>query len=93
VSVTTGLQFSAAVQSDGTLWAWGGANLTGGTARNVPGRLGSERRWRSVFAVADRALVVTRRGELYGWGSNTLHSLGLDGDSFALPQRIEFAAP
>jgi alpha-tubulin suppressor-like RCC1 family protein len=81
--VSAGSGFIVAIQSNGTLWAWGD-NFSGqlGTASLtstsspvlVSGPAGAS--WATVSAGAAHALGITTTGQLYAWGANTQGQLG-----------------
>ena len=72
--------YTAAIKSNGTLWAWGlnsqgqyGDGTT--TTRNIPTRVGFESNWSSV-AVSSSTLSIKTDGSLWAWGSNGNGQLG-----------------
>ena len=82
--------FSAAIRTDGTLWAWG-SNYAGvlgdGTNFNqngssVPKQVGADANWKSVAAggayYGDLAYIIALRsdGSRWSWGGNNLGQLG-----------------
>jgi alpha-tubulin suppressor-like RCC1 family protein len=80
VSVTAGSDHTVAVQTDGSLWAWGG-NISGqlgdGTvnARTQPTRIGTAT-WASVAAGSDFTVAVRTDATLWAWGYNMYGELG-----------------
>ena len=94
-SVAAGQFFSLAVQSDGSLWAWGrntdGQLGTGGTASaSTPQRVGNLNTWASVSAGSSTSLATRTDGSLWSWGSNSGGLLGTDSvaDRAFTPQRV-----
>lgn len=73
--VSCGYNFSAAIKTDGTLWAWG-YNNSGqlGNDTNIkyssPVQIGSLTNWAQVFAGYATVAAVKTDGTLWGWGSN-----------------------
>jgi alpha-tubulin suppressor-like RCC1 family protein len=84
VSVSAGLNYSVALTTKGTMYAWG-VNEFGNLGvkdtknRNVPTRvrgLKNKKVWK-ISAGACHCLAVTEQGELYSWGRNACGELGL----------------
>lgn len=81
LSVSAGADFSIALKTDGTLWAWG-ANSSGqlgdGTTSNktIPTQIGTATNWTSI-ATGD-AFVIAKKsnGTLWAWGNNASGQLG-----------------
>ena len=83
-SVSGGINHSLAVQSDGTLWAWGsnssgrtGLGITSGTTL-VPTQVGAGANWVSASVGVHYSLAVQSDGTLWAWGSNASGQTGLD---------------
>lgn len=81
-TVSTGWEFTVAVKSDGSLWAWGKNDVgqlgLGDTDdRHVPTQIGSATDWATVSAGMEHALAIKTTGELYAWGVNDKAQLGL----------------
>jgi len=81
--VSAGSIHSLALQSDGTLWAWGdnlraptGLGTTTGT-QNTPAQVGTATNWTQVSAGVQHSLGIRADGTLWAWGSNTLGRTGL----------------
>jgi alpha-tubulin suppressor-like RCC1 family protein len=72
---------TAALKTDGTLWAWG-YNLNGqvgdGTTSNriSPAQVGSDNRWASVAAGFYFTVAIKTDGTLWAWGANSSGQLG-----------------
>ncbi len=90
---------SCAIVVDGTLWCWG-ENEEGqlgqgdehpGAPSNVPLRVGDANDWRRVATGQGHTCGIRGPGDLYCWGRNTDHELGL-GDvaenQYRVPQRV-----
>lgn len=80
-SVAAGTNHSAAVKSDGTLWAWGrnqsGQLGQGDTAnRSSPVQVGSLTNWSSVEAGSDNTFAVKTDGTIWAWGTGGSGVLG-----------------
>ena len=74
-AVAAGAFHTAAVRSDGTLWAWGWngyGQLGDGTldSRNAPQLIDTNAVWRAVTAGHSHTLALREDGTLWGWGAN-----------------------
>jgi uncharacterized repeat protein (TIGR01451 family) len=81
LSVSAGDFHTAAIKSDGTLWAWGWNNngqLGDGTTnqRTSPIQVGTDTDWLSVSAGGDHVIAVKSDGTLWAWGWNIRGQLG-----------------
>ena len=81
VTVAAGYYHSAAIRSDGTLWAWGlngNGQLGDGTTTNssTPVQIGSDTNWASVAAGFNYTMAIRTDGTLWGWGHNAFGRLG-----------------
>lgn len=86
--VSASHQFSFAIKTDGTLWAWGadadGALGTGDlTNYSSPVQIGAQTYWTDIQAssnVSDSRFVLSvgNSGRLYSWGTNLWGQLGLN---------------
>ena len=98
--IATAGNFSLAVKTDGTLWAWG-ENTTGqlGTgdtlARSSPVQIGTLSNWSKVVCSANditntinSALAIKTDGTLWAWGINTAGRLG-DGTTIARSSPVQ----
>ncbi len=77
---TGGERQSLAIQSDGSLWAWG-TNSAGemGIAAPfsyTPVKVNNDLNWRKVYANYGHTLALKANGELWGWGENGNYQLG-----------------
>ncbi|MDX1250997.1 MAG: Ig-like domain-containing protein [Gammaproteobacteria bacterium] len=93
-AVTAGEVHTVALQTDGTLWAWGynGVGQLGdGTTVNksTPTRIGTANTWASVVAGSTHTVALQTDGTLWAWGYNLAGQLG-DGTSVTkyTPTRI-----
>lgn len=79
--VVSGRLFTVAIQSDGTLWAWGenvqGQLGDGSTSdSNVPIKVNSDTDWKDVAVGDYHTLALKADGTLYAWGKNDDGQLG-----------------
>lgn len=76
------IDVTAAVKTDGSLWAWGN-NASyqlglGDTAnRSSPTRIGSDTDWQTVRVGSAHMIALKTNGTLWSWGMNTTGQLGL----------------
>lgn len=96
--ISGGFNFSVAIKSDGTLWAWGlnaYGQLGDGTtvSKLVPTRIGTGTNWVSVAAGAYHTVALKADGTLWAWGYNGNGQLG-DGTTTIklVPTRIGSAS-
>jgi alpha-tubulin suppressor-like RCC1 family protein len=94
-SVSAGWEYTMAIRTDGSLWAWGDNNwwrLGIGTSGNphTPTRVGSETDWASVSAGWDHTAAVKTDGTLWTWGRNDRGQLGIgtSGEERTVPTRV-----
>ena len=81
--VSSGGEFTVAIRSDGTLWAWGvndsGQLGQGNTENsNIPQQIGTDSNWQSIKAGQWHVLATKTDGTLWAWGSNGWGQLGLN---------------
>ena len=80
-TIAAGDDFTVALRTDGSLWAWGHNNvgqLGDGTTtdRTTPKRIGSATDWIAIAARRDHVLALKSDGTLWSWGGNTNGELG-----------------
>ena len=100
--VAAGNNFTLALKSDGSLWAWGWNNSgqlgdSSQTNRNRPVRIGQDRDWVQIAAGAEHSLALKTDGTLWAWGRNNAGQLGLgtmdaSGGGFAGPPALNAPA-
>jgi len=81
IAISSGIQYSLAIGSDGSLWGWGynwHGQIGDGTriSRNIPVRAGDDAGWESVAAGWDHSAAIRKDGTLWTWGSNNAGQLG-----------------
>ncbi len=81
LSESSSAQFSVALKTDGTLWAWGynsyGQLGSGNTTQiNIPTQIGAETDWQKVSTGSDHTLAIKTNGTLWAWGGNYRGQLG-----------------
>ncbi len=79
--VTTGDNFTIALKTDGTLWAWGRNNrgqlgIGSFMDSNIPVQIGSDTDWASISARRFHAVALKTDGTLWAWGYNAFGQLG-----------------
>jgi len=87
VQVTAGSDFSMAIDENGDVWAWGKNNY-GQMAQGDKGddqltplkiTIGNSEKIASITAGTGHILALTKSGDVYGWGSNSLSQIGYRG--------------
>jgi len=79
--ISTGYEYTVAIGTDGSLWAWG-ANWAGqlgeGTTTNklTPTKIGTDTNWTSIFTGENHTIAIKTDGSLWAWGSNYYGQLG-----------------
>ena len=82
--VTTGtLTSTLAIQTPGTLWAWGGNNLgqlgtSNTTNYSSPVQIGVLNTWTQISSGDYNGLAIQSNGTLWSWGSNSFGQLGVN---------------
>ncbi len=84
-----GDNFSLAITSVSTLWAWGldtGGRLgTGATApQSSPVQVGTDTNWSNARAGFEHSLGLKNNGTIWAWGTNTVGSLGIGATTVSL---------
>lgn len=92
--ISCGYDFTVAIKTNGTLWAWGrnGEGQLGDgttTERNTPVQIGTATSWKKVICGYHHTLAIRKNGTLWAWGSNSNGRLG-DGSTVnrKAPKRI-----
>lgn len=80
-TLSAGMDHTVAVQSDGTLWAWGfneSGQLGDGTTaeKQIPTQIGTDSDWKTVSASGNHTLAIKTDGSLWTWGDNLWGQLG-----------------
>ena len=81
-AVSAGSLHTAAIKTDGSLWAWGlnefgQLGLGDTTQRNAPVQVGSAKNWAAVSAGENHTVALENDGSLWAWGLNENGQLGL----------------
>jgi len=97
--VSAGGNHTAAIRTDGTLWAWGLNNdgqLGDGSMgiasyRNAPAQIGTDANWVTVSAGGNHTLGIRTDGSLWAWGDNGNGQLGIGaaGGSLPIPMQVQ----
>jgi alpha-tubulin suppressor-like RCC1 family protein len=80
--ISAGTNFTMAIKSDNTLWAWGvnsnklGLGLGNLANQNLPIQVGTDNNWLTVSAGAVHTLAVKTTGTLWAWGDGQFGQLG-----------------
>jgi hypothetical protein len=81
--VSAGLQFCAAIKTNGTLWSWGynnhgqlGQNISDLILRSSPVQVGALTDWSQVSAGQTFCAAIKTNGTLWAWGRNSSGQLG-----------------
>ncbi len=80
-SLSAGMNHSAGIKNDGTLWMWGNnsnGQLGDGSTidRNVPIQIGTANNWLKVETGAYFTVAIKKDGTLWAWGKNDSGQLG-----------------
>jgi alpha-tubulin suppressor-like RCC1 family protein len=80
--VAAGSNFTVAIESDGSLWAWG-SNSSGQlgvptttTSETTPTQIGNGTTWSAVSAGSDFVVALQSNGTMWAWGDDTDSQLG-----------------
>jgi alpha-tubulin suppressor-like RCC1 family protein len=92
--IVGGEDFTVAVKTDGTLWAWGsnysgqlGDNTT--AYRSTPRQIGTATDWKTVSAGKSHAAAIKTDGTLWAWGSNSYRIVDYTSASYRSTPRQE----
>ncbi len=94
VKVSAGTEFTMALKSDGTLWAWGANNYgqlgaTTPSSSTVPIQVGTDSDWKDVVCGSFHILALKTDSTLWSWGFNASGQLGLGNTTnVSAPQQI-----
>ena len=89
-SVAAGANYTLAIRTDGTLWAWGlneVGQLGNGTTTDhaAPARVGTDANWALVSAGSVHTVAIRTNGTLWAWGWNGHGQLGAGEIAGAMP--------
>jgi alpha-tubulin suppressor-like RCC1 family protein len=75
--------FTMAIQSNGTLWSWGGngfgqLGLNDTANRSSPVQVGALTVWTNIYCGYRNSVAVQSNGTLWSWGNNSFGQLGLN---------------
>jgi len=92
--VSAGEEFTVAIRTNGTLWAWGlnySGQLGDGTYENrsSPVLVTGENSWSQVSAGTAFTLAITTNNRLWGWGSNDWGQLGINYETESEPVPVQ----
>ncbi|MES2812342.1 MAG: T9SS type A sorting domain-containing protein [Bacteroidota bacterium] len=80
-SISSGIQHTLGIKTDGTLWAWG-KNDTGQlgmgdiTIRTVPTQVGTASDWKFINSGYGSSFAIKTDGTLWAWGNNEFGKIG-----------------
>jgi alpha-tubulin suppressor-like RCC1 family protein len=86
--VACGDSHTAAIQTPGTLWAWGNnsfgqlGNNSSGTAVSTPVQIGTASNWSRISCGYQFTVALESNGTLWTWGLNSFGQLGYDTTSY-----------
>lgn len=91
--VATGWNYSLAIKSDGTLWAWGRneyGQLGNGTVNfsSIPIQIGIDSNWSKVFSYSTTSYAIKNDGTLWSWGGGGSGVLGRTDGSYTIPGQV-----
>jgi alpha-tubulin suppressor-like RCC1 family protein len=95
-AVSAGFDYTMALKTDGTLWAWGSnrygkLGLGDITDRDTPTQVGSAGDWAAVSTSTYDTLALKQDGTLWAWGLNNFGQLGLgsaDSEAHTSPTQV-----
>ena len=76
-SVSASYEYTVAIKTDGSLWAWGSGSQLGdstGEDKNTPTQIGTETNWASVSAGYEHTVAIKTDGSLWAWGMFIINS-------------------
>ncbi len=81
VKISSGVEFSVGLKSDGTIWAWGNnANgqlgIGNTTSKTLPVQIGTDTDWKTIDAGSFHVLAIKNNGTLWSWGFNSYGQIG-----------------
>lgn len=94
--VSSGLNYSAGIKTDGTMWIWAGVDnnnvymFPGGVQSLIPVQVGTGTDWKEVFCSHFFTLALKTDNTLWGWGGNYYGWLG-QGNQTSSPTPIQIA--
>lgn len=69
-------EYSLAIKTDHTLWAWGANILGKNNITHFPTKIGTDNDWKDVFAGKNHRIALKTDGTLWAWGDNTKGQFG-----------------
>ena len=79
--ISSGVEFSIGLKSDGTIWAWGNngngqLGLGNTTLQENPVQIGTDTDWKTIDAGSFHVLAIKNNGTLWAWGFNNAGQIG-----------------
>jgi alpha-tubulin suppressor-like RCC1 family protein len=92
--ITSGLNYTLAIKTDGTLWSWGNNSfgqlgVSDVTHRSSIVQIGSANNWAQIACGQVHSVAINSQGFLYSWGNNSFAQLGQP----AIPISINVSTP